>query len=1856
MPNEIHKSFMKNTIVKNVFSRGVFGYLILFLCLSVVNTHAFRGEDLGKPKKTNQTATAPKEKPKRKPQPGQTQAFEKLQKDDAGVSLDWDPEEGTPRCIRGKGIGRQSLSGSNALVAQSVYQGTYSQRSLAVMDNLAPLYRLKSAKQEFRSKQNEESDHLGYRHQRLEQIHQGVPVLGGDVSVHFDAQNNPYQVNGKYIPDLTLSVTPSISANQAMDAAKADFVANKGAVADAIALVSGPELLVYALGDSPVLAYQIVLRTRSDNTWKYWIDAQTGAVVRSVSTVCKIAAPTKTGGTSVTLTGTRSAGEGGAVVTFAGWSQNNVYYMYDPANYYYLWNANNSATATAPTTPTLDAVQAVADSTTADLTSPAGTAGLVASFTDPSTYAYRSTTNWGTTDTTEVSIAVNMGKVFEYYRTIHNRNGVNGANGAAGKAVAAVVHFDKNYVNAYWDGTAMYFGDGDNTMSTSLGVLDVCGHELTHGVTEYSANLNYQDESGALNESFSDVMGETIEFYAQPDGRAVYPNDTPGAADWKLGEDCWLEGSCLRDMRNPASTVTMSSGYQQPTKVGGTLWQNYKTDTSDNGGVHQNSGPQNFFYYLLSDGGSGTNDGLSYSVTGIGITNARLVAYRALTVYCTTTTDYKGARDAWVSAANDLNPAWVPSVKAAWNAVGVLGSSPVITSATSLRGAVGSSLSYQIAATQTPISFAATGLPTGVTVNSGTGLISGTPTVAGTFNVSISATNSDGTGTASLQIVILPADTAVSSITSFSPASGAPGSLVVLTGSNLAGANAVQFNGVSATFTVDSATQITATVPGNAASGRISVTNSFGTGTSVTDFVVIPVLLSEDFAALTSGDNTSTSNQSTTWAGDTLFPTVVKAYQAGGALKLGSSSAVGSITSKTLDLSGGEFDVSFDVKGWTTVEGGITVTVTGQTAQTVTYTSVMSGTFQTKSVHFSAGTTTTTITLATTAKRAFLDNIIVTKSSSSVTAPVISSSLSATGTVGTAFSYQITASGSPTSYGATGLPAGLNINTGTGAITGTPTVAGPSSVTVSATNSAGTGSATLAITINSSASAPVISSSLAATGTVGTAFSYQIAASGSPTSFGATGLPAGLNINTGTGAITGTPTVAGTSNVSVSATNGSGTGTATLVITVSPSGGGGGGGTGTNGVLLGWNMSGQSNFGTSPLPPTVYVTNLVTVGGLTRSVGVATNGVAAARAWGGSSWTNTNCLASFTVSVADGYKLSLSNIPTFDYRRSGTGASNGVLQYSTNGTVFSVITNLVYTNATSSGGSLGPISLSNVSALQNIPSGTTVTFQIVNTNGVSGGTWYIFDKANTTGNDFEIAGSVDPVGAATPTVSVSGTLAAVNTTYGTASSTPTSFTVSGSNLTGAISIVAPSGYEVSQTVGGASGYSSTQTVGAAGTVAAKTIYVRLMATTPVGSYSGNVTCNSAGSAGATVATVASSVAKKQLTITGLTGKDRIYNGGVAAEFIGTPSYVGLVNGESLSVTGVANATFADKNVGLRKTVTISGFTEPNGNYSVTPPTVTASITAKEVVILGLNGVNKNYDGMNSGSLGGTSSLIGVETADQVNVVLGGSPTVSFVSANAGVAVGMVVSGYTLSGSEAGNYQLVQPVGLTADIHPKPATITAKNQTKTVGTVMNLGPGQREFTATGLVEGEVIDTVTLVSSGGTQAQDPVGSYIITPSDPVGGAFNRFRVGNYNFEYKNGTLTVSATPTTVTLTDWATQNGLSGADAAPTADPDGDGVSNLMAYFMALDPKGGQGLVGYGVKEVADGSVSLTYRRAKGVTGVSAQVQSAGDLSSGWGTNGVQETVVDKGAYEEVTATVTTPPGSTKMFMRLSVQSQ
>ena len=179
--------------------------------------------------------------------------------------------------------------------------------------------------------------------------------------------------------------------------------------------------------------------------------------------------------------------------------------------------------------------------------------------------------------------------------------------------------------------------------------------------------------------------------------------------------------------------------------------------------------------------------------------------------------------------------------------------------------------------------------------------------------------------------------------------------------------------------------------------------------------------------------------------------------------------------------------------------------------------------------------------------------------------PVITSANAASGVVGTPFSYTILGRNSPTSFGATGLPAGLSVNKTSGVISGMPTVAATSNVVLSAINGTGTATQNLALTITSSAPAPtptptptptpvpkpVVSSATSASGTVGKAFSYQITASNAPTSFTATGLPAGLSVNATSGLISGTPTSAGNASVTLGASNAGGTGTATLSLAVS---------------------------------------------------------------------------------------------------------------------------------------------------------------------------------------------------------------------------------------------------------------------------------------------------------------------------------------------------------------------------------------------------------------------------------------------------------------------------------------------------------------------------------------------------------------------------------------------------------------------------------------------------------------------------------------------------------------------------------
>ncbi|HPH82063.1 MAG TPA: PKD domain-containing protein [Flavobacteriales bacterium] len=221
-----------------------------------------------------------------------------------------------------------------------------------------------------------------------------------------------------------------------------------------------------------------------------------------------------------------------------------------------------------------------------------------------------------------------------------------------GAEINAYVHYSTSYTNAFWDGSGLYFGDG-GTGYDPLTSVDIVAHEFTHAVTEYSAGLIYSYESGALNESYSDIFGVVVDYELNAD------------ANFLIGDVSSETGTPFRNMSDPNST-------SQPDTYEGTYWN---SSGSDNGGVHTNSQVMNYWFYLLCTGGSGTNDnGDSYSVSSIGMDAAGDIAYRTLTTYLTSGSEYLDARSMSILAAEDLFGECsneVVQVTNAWHAVGL---------------------------------------------------------------------------------------------------------------------------------------------------------------------------------------------------------------------------------------------------------------------------------------------------------------------------------------------------------------------------------------------------------------------------------------------------------------------------------------------------------------------------------------------------------------------------------------------------------------------------------------------------------------------------------------------------------------------------------------------------------------------------------------------------------------------------------------------------------------------------------------------------------------------------------------------------------------------------------------------------------------------------------------------------------------------------------------------------------------------------------------------------------------------------------------------------------------------------------
>lgn len=270
-----------------------------------------------------------------------------------------------------------------------------------------------------------------------------------------------------------------------------------------------------------------------------------------------------------------------------------------------------------------------------------------------------------TSDTTAQAAYNYAGNVYDYYKNVHLRDSYDGA----GATIISSVHYSSSYNNAFWNGSQMVYGDGDGTQFIPLSkALDVDAHELTHAVTERTANLTYSNEPGALNEATSDILGNSCEAYSKNGG-------TPNSNTWLVGEDIYTPGTsgdALRYMNNPTQDGYSKDYY--PERI---------TGTADNGGVHGNSGIANLAYYLMVMGGTHPRSKTTVVVPALSTTSstsldmAQRIWYRALTVYMTSSTNFQGARNATAQAAADLyggtTGAAYNSVQKAWDCVAVPG-------------------------------------------------------------------------------------------------------------------------------------------------------------------------------------------------------------------------------------------------------------------------------------------------------------------------------------------------------------------------------------------------------------------------------------------------------------------------------------------------------------------------------------------------------------------------------------------------------------------------------------------------------------------------------------------------------------------------------------------------------------------------------------------------------------------------------------------------------------------------------------------------------------------------------------------------------------------------------------------------------------------------------------------------------------------------------------------------------------------------------------------------------------------------------------------------------------------------------
>lgn len=244
------------------------------------------------------------------------------------------------------------------------------------------------------------------------------------------------------------------------------------------------------------------------------------------------------------------------------------------------------------------------------------------------------------------------GATYDLFKNIYGRDSIDGN----GLPLNSYVHYQKNYDNAFWDGSRMVYGDGDGELFNRFTIaIDVMGHELTHGVTQYEAKLVYSQQPGALNESMSDVFGSLVKQYSL--------NQTADQSDWLIGQGLLasgVNGVALRSMKAPGTAYNdpVLGKDPQPAHM-----KDYVTTISDNGGVHINSGIPNRAFYLTAT-----------EIGGFAWEKAGQIWYITLRDKLTSTSNFQSCADLTYQTAGELfgaNSIEQKAVKNGWAGVGI---------------------------------------------------------------------------------------------------------------------------------------------------------------------------------------------------------------------------------------------------------------------------------------------------------------------------------------------------------------------------------------------------------------------------------------------------------------------------------------------------------------------------------------------------------------------------------------------------------------------------------------------------------------------------------------------------------------------------------------------------------------------------------------------------------------------------------------------------------------------------------------------------------------------------------------------------------------------------------------------------------------------------------------------------------------------------------------------------------------------------------------------------------------------------------------------------------------------------------